>query len=146
MKQSILRLLALISFVVAASVVSLAQSSAAGSISGVVKDPNGAVVVGASVTVKNPGNGQEFSATSSDNGTFTIPAVPSGTYTVTIKAQGFKTAVVKNVEVLAATPASGSRTTPLAKLDAALFGLPGRTVTVGSRRQRPSTKPLRVMS
>ena len=73
MKQSVLRLLALISLVVATSVISFAQGSA-GSMSGVVKDPNGAVVVGATVTVKNPGTGQEFTATTSDNGTFTIPA------------------------------------------------------------------------
>ena len=106
MKHSVLRLLALISLVVAASVVSFAQSSASSTLSGVVKDPNGAVVVGASVNVKNPGTGQEFSATTSDNGTFTIPAVSAGKYTVTIKASGFKTAVVKDVEVLAATPAS----------------------------------------
>ena len=46
----------------------------------------------------------------------------------------------------ASTPASGSRMMPLANDDAALFGLPGRTVTVGSRSERPSMKPLRVMS
>ena len=45
---------------------------------------------------------------------------------------------------LASTPASGSRMMPLANEDAALFGLPGRTLTVGSRRLRPSRKPLRV--
>src|SRR5438034_11648487 len=106
MKQSVLRLLALISLIVATSVVSFAQGSAAGSISGVVKDPNGAVVVGATVNVKNPGTGQEFTATTSDNGTFSVPAIPAGKYTVTIAASGFKTAVVKEVEVQAATPAS----------------------------------------
>ena len=47
---------------------------------------------------------------------------------------------------IASTPASGSRMMPLANDDAALFGLPGRTVTVGRRRLRPSMKPLRVMS
>ena len=46
----------------------------------------------------------------------------------------------------ASTPASDSRTMPLAKDDAALFGLPGRTVTVGNRSERPSMKPLRDMS
>jgi hypothetical protein len=38
----------------------------------------------------------------------------------------------------ASTPDSGSRMMPLANEDAALFGLPGRTVTVGRRRLRPS--------
>ena len=47
---------------------------------------------------------------------------------------------------IASTPASGSRTMPLANDDAALLGLPGRTVTVGRRSERPSMKPLRVMS
>ncbi len=46
----------------------------------------------------------------------------------------------------ASTPESGSRMMPLANDDAALFGLPGRTVTVGRRSDRPSMKPLRVMS
>src|SRR6185295_2876123 len=106
MKQSALRLLALISLIVTASIVSFAQTSASGSISGIVKDPNGAVVVGATVNVKNPGTGQEYTTTTSDNGTFTVPAVPSGKYTVTIGASGFKTAILKDVDVLAATPAS----------------------------------------
>jgi len=40
-------------------------------------------------------------------------------------------------------PARGSRRMPLAKPLAALFGLPGRMLTVGRRSVRPSTKPLR---
>ncbi len=41
-------------------------------------------------------------------------------------------------------PLSGSRITPLKADEAAALGLPGRTITVGSRAERPSTKPLRV--
>ena len=44
---------------------------------------------------------------------------------------------------IASSPASGSRTMPEKKDDAAPFGLPGRTVTVMSRAERPSTWPLR---
>src|SRR5580658_9745287 len=44
----------------------------------------------------------------------------------------------------ARSPARGSRMIPDMKLDAAPFGLPGRTVTVISRTERPRTKPLRV--
>ena len=43
-------------------------------------------------------------------------------------------------------PASGSRTTALAKLEAAALGAPGRTITVGGRAERASRKPLRVAS
>ncbi len=39
---------------------------------------------------------------------------------------------------IAISPASGSRTMPLAKLEAAAFGLPGRTTIVGRRTARPS--------
>src|SRR4029450_285218 len=46
----------------------------------------------------------------------------------------------------ASIPESGSRMMPLAKDDAARLGLPGRTVTVGKRSERPSIIPLRVMS
>ena len=41
-------------------------------------------------------------------------------------------------------PLSGSRKMLLAKLDAARFGLPGRTTMVGSRSERPSMNPLRL--
>src|SRR5258708_4976783 len=54
MKQSVLRLLAFISLVVAVSVASFAQSSAARSLSGVVKDPNGAVVKDVEVLAATP--------------------------------------------------------------------------------------------
>ena len=44
----------------------------------------------------------------------------------------------------AASPFKGSRIMPLAKLDAAALGLPGRTLMVGMRSVRPSMKPLRL--
>jgi hypothetical protein len=36
------------------------------------------------------------------------------------------------------SPLSGSRKTPLTKLEAAALGEPGRMMTVGSRAERPS--------
>src|SRR5258708_4613496 len=104
MKQC-LRLLALICFVAASSAVSFGQVTSTSNLSGSVTDPNGAVVVGATVVVKNPGNGQEYTATTGDKGEFTIPALNAGMYTVRITAQGFKAAVVKDVEILVGTPA-----------------------------------------
>ena len=44
----------------------------------------------------------------------------------------------------ASSPLSGSRIMPLAKDEAAALGLPGRTLMVGRRSTRPSTKPRRV--
>jgi hypothetical protein len=61
-----------------------------GELSGTVTDPSGAVVPGASVTMKNQASGNTRETTSNNEGYFTIAAVPSGTYTVTVAAKGFK--------------------------------------------------------
>ena len=80
--------------------------STASSIIGTVSDASGAVIPGATVVVKNNATATEFNATTNEQGGFTIPAVDPGTYTVTVTLMGFKTAVVSDVVVNAATPAS----------------------------------------
>ena len=92
MKRFVSLILVILSCVVFAS----AQTT--GSIAGTISDPNGALIPNATVTVKGQG-GQEFTATSSDNGVYRIPAVAAGFYTVTITANGFKKAVISNVKV-----------------------------------------------
>lgn len=83
------------------------QVSTTGSISGTVTDPTGAVVPNASVTVKNKATGKEGNATTSDNGNFNIPGLPTGTYTVTVQAtSGFKKSQVTDVKVDVGTPAT----------------------------------------
>ncbi len=74
-----------------------------GSIGGTVADANGAVVPGATITVRGQA-GQTYNAVSGSNGTYTVPAVASGTYTVTVVGSGFKTLVVENVKVDVGTP------------------------------------------
>lgn len=83
-----------------------AQSGSTGSIAGTITDPTSAVVPGATITVKSNATSQEFNATTAGNGTFNVPALISGTYTVTIAAPGFKTAVLANVKVDVGTPSS----------------------------------------
>jgi hypothetical protein len=64
-----------------------------GSIEGTVKDPNGSVVPGATVTVSSIGNTAGFKADSvtSDDGSYSFPRVLSGTYKVTVAGtKGFK--------------------------------------------------------
>ena len=82
----------------------LAQSGSTGAIAGTITDPTGAVVSGAAITVKNTATNQEFTATSADNGTFNVPALISGNYSVTVAAPGFKTSVIQNVKVDVGTP------------------------------------------
>jgi hypothetical protein len=80
--------------------------STASSIIGTVTDTSGGVIPGAEVLVKNKATGLEFTAVTNEQGGFTIPAVDPGTYTVTVTLMGFKTAVIDNVVVNAATPTS----------------------------------------
>jgi len=84
----------------------LAQGSSTSTLSGTVTDATGGVVPGVDVTAKNDATGVLFNAVSGSNGSFTIPAVPSGTYTVTVRLMGFKTAVLKGVVVTNAGPAN----------------------------------------
>ena len=77
-----------------------------GALAGTVTDQTGAVVSGATVVVKNEETGQEFNTTTTGNGTFNVPALNTGTYTVTVTAHGFKKAVAAQVKVAVGTPTS----------------------------------------
>ena len=59
------------------------------SLRGVVKDPSGAVVPGAAITLTNAANGQVFHATSDAQGSYTFVSLPPARYTITAKASGF---------------------------------------------------------
>src|SRR5271165_6426926 len=61
-----------------------------GQLSGTIHDSSGAVVPGASVTLKNQSSGTTRDTTSNGEGYFTIAAVPTGTYTLTVRVKGFK--------------------------------------------------------
>src|SRR6267154_2346353 len=65
----------------------LAALAAGGTISGVVHDPSGAVVPGASVVVR-AGSGPEHRSTTGPDGRFTIDAPETGQLTVIVRAGG----------------------------------------------------------
>jgi Carboxypeptidase regulatory-like domain len=65
-----------------------------GKISGTVKDQDGAIVPGASVTVINDRTGDERSATTNTDGMFSVTALRASTYTVTATATGLGTKVL----------------------------------------------------
>ncbi|HKE32077.1 MAG TPA: carboxypeptidase-like regulatory domain-containing protein, partial [Candidatus Angelobacter sp.] len=69
-----------------------AQGTQSGGISGSVKDPNGAVVGDATITVVNDAtrNVERTVVTTSD-GLFSATLLPPGDYTITIKKSGFRT-------------------------------------------------------
>lgn len=72
------------------TLVSFAQTESA-RIVGTVSDATGAVVSGATVLVKSAATGREVTATSGDDGTYTILSLLPGKYTVEVKQSNFKT-------------------------------------------------------
>ncbi len=68
-----------------------AQTTGSATLRGTVKDPQGAVIRDAVVTLINERNKDERQTKSSEDGTYTFSAVPPGTYTIKTEAAGFKT-------------------------------------------------------
>src|SRR5947207_12991440 len=60
-------------------------------ITGSVRDVNGAVVPGATVTAKNDATGVTSTQTTTDSGLYAFSSLPVGNYTITVEKQGFKT-------------------------------------------------------
>ncbi len=67
-----------------------AQSTAGGTISGTVVDPDHRVVPGATVTIRNTDFISERPLTTDAAGNFVAISLPSGTYSVQVTAKGFK--------------------------------------------------------
>ena len=78
---------------------SLVAQTFRGTILGTVTDASGAVISGANVMVKNVDTGQERSTQTSADGSYSVPELPIGSYTVTISQSGFQTSVTTNVVV-----------------------------------------------
>ena len=72
-----------------------------GLLRGQVLDPQGAVVPDAQVTVANQATGVTQKTVTSSAGTYSLPSILPGSYTVTVSAAGFKNFVHKNIVVLA---------------------------------------------
>jgi hypothetical protein len=67
-----------------------------GTLTGTVTDPAGAVVPGATVVATNNATGVETKATTTSTGTYRLPYLPAGTYTIRVTAAGFRTATAEN--------------------------------------------------
>src|SRR5213593_312423 len=84
------RLLVSFSVLLVLSLAVIAQTGTS-NITGTVRDTNGAVVPGASVTAKNDATGVTSTQTTTDSGVYAFSSLPVGNYTITIEKQGFKT-------------------------------------------------------
>jgi len=77
----------------------LSAQAVTGTILGTVKDPSGAVVASAQVTISNNNTGLVRSLASDTAGNYLVPFLPPGRYTVSAEAAGFKKVTLTNVEV-----------------------------------------------
>src|SRR5437867_222582 len=68
-----------------------------GTINGSILDPTGAVVPGAAVVAVNIATSVESKTTSTSAGAYTLPYLPSGTYTIRVSAPGFRTSTAENI-------------------------------------------------
>ena len=76
--------------VVLCFLLNIAWADVAGRISGMVSDPSGAFVPGATVTLNNVGNGTKQTTTTNDQGQYSFPVVPIGRYELEVNSPGFQ--------------------------------------------------------
>lgn len=86
-----------------ATATSQAQALTAGTISGTIVDPNGAVVPNATISISNSITGYKRTATSDADGSFRFADVPPNNYQLTVAATGFS-AATQTLTVRTAVP------------------------------------------
>src|SRR5258706_5436461 len=86
-----------IAFALLLSLGTFLYASPTGSISGTLKDPSGAVVPGARLTLVGKATGTRLTATSDANGSYQFPQLTPAEYTLTAEANRFKKAGVGSV-------------------------------------------------
>ena len=95
--KRIFRMLGLIAFLSAFTLVAHAQTTS--TLSGTVRDKSGAVVPGASITVKNQASGDERKTVAGHDGDFAVPGLRAGTYRLSATAKNFGVYEVTDIEL-----------------------------------------------
>src|SRR5690348_8850211 len=97
--RSRLYLVAVLGVVVLAATFATAQGIVTGSISGVVQDPQGAVVPNANVTVTHLSTNRVFHTQTTSAGIIALRDLPPGNYDLRIEAPSFRNYQAKNISV-----------------------------------------------
>ena len=105
------------------------------SIQGVVTDPTGAVIPGATLTLKNLSTNETITRTSGGDGVYNFNALPADRFVLTVEKNGFQKKVLDQLQLIPEQP-NGINI----QLEP---GATSTTVTVNGATNRPSTpKPL----
>jgi hypothetical protein len=76
---------------------SVFAQSATATLSGTIEDTNGAIIPGVAVTVTNAATAMQRKVVTSEQGYFTVPLLPPGTYTVRAEREGFAPVEARDV-------------------------------------------------
>jgi len=91
MRRSVLAIIATLSWT------TLMYAATTGSIRGAVRDPSGAVISKAQVTVVNPATNESRSMITDANGNFEFLLLPVGSYSLHVEHANFRGYVVNNI-------------------------------------------------
>src|SRR5687768_14647454 len=92
-------ILAMANLWIGAAVPDIFAQSAGGTIAGVIKDQQGAVVPAAKVLLVNTGTGVVRTTITNEKGAYTAPNLPPGVYEVSAEAEGFNTVTRRDVAI-----------------------------------------------
>ena len=109
--------------------VSMVWAIAGTSVSGVIQDPSGAAIGGASLVLVDSALKSESKTTSDSQGFYSFPALPAGHYDLTIEASGFLKELKTDLSVDAGAPLRLDTVMQLARQN--------ETITVTESRKIP---------
>ena len=96
-------------------------------LTGTVQDSSGAAIVGSGVTLRNEATGVSRTTLTTEAGTYTFDAIPTGMYTVEVEAKGFRKASLRSNEVNIGAPTTVNVTL---EVGAVTETVSGRSATV----------------
>jgi hypothetical protein len=73
--------------------------SANGTVSGIVLDPSGGVIVGADVLIVNDATAVQYPGKTNSEGYYVVPNIPPGTYRIQVSNSGFKTIIKPDIVI-----------------------------------------------
>jgi len=109
MKKIIFAAIYLFLVVMLAPKAALAQATASGTISGTISDPSQAVINGAEVSITSVSSGASRTMVTNNVGSYRFDLLQAGAYKLSVKANGFSTAV-QNIELLVGQTATSNVT------------------------------------
>src|SRR4051794_32226696 len=83
----------------AAAQIAIGQTTGSATLRGTVKDPQGALVRGATVTLTNERTKDDRKAITKEDGSYSFTALSPGDYSLKVEASGFKTVDQSHVSV-----------------------------------------------